>query len=99
VELAAELPQDPKTWTPVPVPPPAYTLSAEAGRWEPRALTDADFTQARMAALRATEKAEAQAKAAGVDYPTTGSLPSRVIFASSGLDLDQALAKRRAANT
>jgi hypothetical protein len=89
-------------WTPTPAPAPVYTLSSEAAHWEPKALSDQDYEAARQAALRATDAAVAQARAAGLDEsetPTGGlnALPPRVIFTEGAIDLERAMETRRRA--
>jgi len=88
-------------WTPTVVPPPSYTLSDVAARWEPKELTAADYAQASQTALRVTEEAAEQARQAGLTHPETasGGLPARRIFNDKGIDLDQALNRRRTANS
>jgi hypothetical protein len=76
-------------------------MSQPAARWEPKELTEEDYSQAYEAAARATERAAAAAAAAGevgLKPHTTGPLPQRA-FADKGLDLEEALARRRAANS
>lgn|GEM_PF-4524630 len=79
---------DERAWTPTEVPAPIYTLAAQEKRWEPAPLTEEDFEAAREAAARLA--------------PHTGDtgkipLPARVVFGESALDVDAALARRRAA--
>jgi len=105
VEAVVETPPaattDKTNWTPTPVPPPSYTLSGAAARWEPRELTEVDYAQASQAALRLTEQATEQARQAGVTHPETSSrgLPVRRIFSDKGIDLNKALDRRRTANS
>jgi len=88
-------------WTPTPVPPPSYTMSQAAARWEPKELTEVDYAQAAHAAAQVTEQAAQQAQAAGLTPPETApsSLPARRIFTDKGIDLDTALNRRRSANS
>jgi hypothetical protein len=88
-----------EVWTPTDVPAPSYTLKSDAARWEPKQLTAVDYARASEAAFRATEQAAREARAAGETHPETSAtgLPTRVIFTEGALDLDRALAKRRAA--
>ncbi|KFD43430.1 hypothetical protein IU11_11450 [Cellulosimicrobium sp. MM] len=83
-----------RAWDPVPVPPPTYTMKPTAPRREPAPLTDDDVVSptvpARVEPVVAAEtRSGAPAPAAGDERkPSTETL---------GLDLNEILARRRAA--
>jgi hypothetical protein len=75
-------------------------MMSGAPRWEPKALTAADYDQAEAAAAAETRRAAAAARAEGLETVVTGEIriPGRVVFAEDAIDLDRAIrARRRAA--
>lgn len=83
-----------RAWDPVPVPPPTYTMKPTAPRREPAPLTDDDVVSPTVSTrvepvVAADARTGAPAPAAGDDRkPSTETL---------GLDLNEILARRRAA--
>ncbi|MEV8028167.1 hypothetical protein [Cellulosimicrobium funkei] len=83
-----------RAWDPVPVPPPTYTMKPTAPRREPAPLTDDDVVSPTVSArvepvVAADARSGAPAPAAGDERkPSTETL---------GLDLNEILARRRAA--
>lgn len=95
VERAARgtVPQRTSAWSPVPVPPPSYTLKPSAPRREPAPLPAAEHLAAPVARDAAPEVTEA------ADGPTGTTVTPPVgpaADAAKPLDLDAILARRRA---
>ncbi|MDF2806267.1 MAG: hypothetical protein K0S43_1213, partial [Cellulosimicrobium sp.] len=88
-----------RAWDPVPVPPPTYTMKPTAPRREPAPLTDDDVVSP---ARAGTAPAPAAAVEVVVDVPSGAPEPAagderKPSTETLGLDLNEILARRRAA--
>ncbi|MFB8230149.1 hypothetical protein [Cellulosimicrobium sp. NPDC055967] len=88
-----------RAWDPVPVPPPTYTMKPTAPRREPAPLTDDDVVSPTRAATAPAPVIEAEAAAdapSGAPEPAVGD-ERKPSTETLGLDLNEILARRRAA--
>ncbi|SDF71886.1 hypothetical protein SAMN04487781_2366 [Cellulosimicrobium cellulans] len=86
-----------RAWDPVPVPPPTYTMKPTAPRREPAPLTDDDVVSpTRSARVEPVVAAVADAAPSGAPAPAAGD-ERKPSTETLGLDLNEILARRRAA--